>query len=628
MNCVRCGRVLPPDAKECPYCGEPVLLRKRRRSSDAPAINRPAYQRRTGNGEEQKASKEVPAGAASMLGIPKELRHDPESGRKIRVVRHSPTRESVRIDALPVEKKPAIYKNSHKKLKRAMLLVLLFTVAVVSVTAYSLFGTENGQQLMAGWGWGVAQTDAYVTLGKSYLDQAYYTRALEMLSVAVEREPENVDALVYMAQAYTEMGQEDEAVQIYESLINRIAPSHPSAYRNLIRIYEQRGLTAESLSLMKKASENTGTQEFSVMLREYTPATPTFSKQAGRYNEAIDVVISTPEGETVYYTTDGTDPSEAGQVYRKGTVIHIPEGKMTVKAIGFTETGVPSEQIEANYTVIIPTPAAPKANYASGKYKKAPKVSLRPGDEDAKKNKDIVAIYYTLDGRQATVDSTLYTGPLQLPVGDCELRAISVAKNGKISYEMRVTYSVEGNLKRKYTTDDTFKNLGLMKTTYTGFVKSYGTPDSYDVLPKEEWYSQDMTCYVARYAWGTAKFAQKDEKANPLLYALDTSNSKMTAPRSTRVGMKGSEVLNKFQDLGHPALDEDGNRLLYNLNSGGYMFGTYRKEADGLYAIHYYTPVDDKHTAFLELSYYLDQKENVKHIVWQRYLAEAATGSQ
>ena len=115
MNCVRCGRVLPPDAKECPYCGEPVLLRKRRRSSDAPAINRPAYQRRTGNGEEQKASKEVPAGAASMLGIPKELRHDPESGRKIRVVRHSPTRESVRIDALPVEKKPAIYKNSHKK---------------------------------------------------------------------------------------------------------------------------------------------------------------------------------------------------------------------------------------------------------------------------------------------------------------------------------------------------------------------------------------------------------------------------------------------------------------------------------------------------------------------------------
>ena len=585
---------------------------------------RPSTDRLTSAGPGVPKRTATPKGTASLLGIPKGLRHDPETGRKVRVVRHSPARESIRIDALPVEKKPAIYKNTHKRLKRAMLLVLLFTVAVVSATAYSLFGTENGQQLMAGWGWSVAQTDAYVTLGKSYLDQAYYTRALELLSVAVEREPENVDALVYMAQTYTELGQEDDAVQIYESLINRIAPSHPSAYRNLIRIYEQRGLTAEALSLMKKATENTGTQEFSIMLREYTPATPALSKQAGRYNEAIDVVISTPEGETVYYTTDGTDPSEAGQVYQKGTVIHIPEGKMTVKAIGFTETGVPSEQVEANYTVIIPTPAAPKANYASGKYKKAPKVSLRPGDEDARKNKEIVAIYYTLDGRQATMDSTLYTGPIQLPVGDCELRAISVAKNGKISYEMRVTYSVEGNLKRKYTADDTFKNLGLFRTTYTGFVKTYGMPDSYDELPEEERYSPDMICHVARYAWGTAKFAQKNEKASAVLYALDTTNAKMTAPRSTRVGLKGSEVMDKFQDLGHPALDEDGNRLLYNLNSAGYTFGTYRKEADGLYAIHYYTPADDKHTVFLELSYYLDQKGIVKRIVWQRYIAEAS----
>lgn len=627
MNCVRCGRPIPAGAVACPSCGQVNSTHKRRRTSAEPVINQPAYQRRKASDESTVTPKDLGKGLAGHLGIPKELRHGSEESGRIRIVRHTAKHENRRIDAVPVERKPAIYRNTHKRLKQALLLVLLFTVAVISVTAYSLLGTENGQQLMAGWGWDIAHTDAYVTLGKSYLDQAYYTRALELLSVATEREPENVDALVYMAQAYSELKEEDKAVAIYESLITRIAPSHPSAYRNLIRIYEQRGLTAEALALMKKAAENTGTQEFSIMLREYTPTTPSFSKQAGRYNEAIDVVISTPEGETVYYTTDGTDPSEAGQVYQKGTVIHIPEGKMTVKAIGFTDTGVPSEQIEANYTVIIPTPAAPKANYASGKYKKAPKVSLRPGDEDAKKNKEIVAIYYTLDGRQATVDSTLYTGPIQLPVGDCELRAIAVAQNGKISYEMRVTYSVEGNLKKKYTTDDTFKNLGLFKTTYTSFIKTYGMPESYDLLPQDEWYSPDMQSYTAVYAWGTARFAAKNEKAAPVLYALNTSNAKMTGPRSTRVGMKGSEVMNKFQDLGHPALDDDGNRLLYNLNSGGYMFGTYRKEPDGTYAIHYYTPVDDKHSIFLELSYYLDVNGIVSRIVWQRYLSETKVGT-
>ena len=178
------------------------------------------------------------------------------------------------------------------------------------------------------------------------------------------------------------------------------------------------------------------------MLEEYTPETPEFNLLEGRYNEEIDVTISIPEGETVYYTTDGTDPSESGEIYTEGTVIHVAEGKMTVKAIGFDEKGTPSEQITANYTIVIPTPAAPKSNYASGVYKTAPKVTLRPGSEDKKENAQIVAIYYTLDGREATEESTLYTEPIQLPVGDCTLRAIAKAKNGKLSYEMKVTYSV------------------------------------------------------------------------------------------------------------------------------------------------------------------------------------------
>ncbi len=620
MNCLGCGRVLPDGVSACPYCGKTAVLNKKRRKRNDSLLNRPAYERRYSI--ETDAMEGLEAGRSpARLGIPSGLQPAKDDRPQTHIVRHAPAFEKRRIDSRPVERKPAIYKNSHKVLKRTFLAILLFIVAVASATGYVLFGTENGQRLMAGWGWSFAQTDAYVTLGKDYLEQAYYTRALELLSVAVEREPENVDALVYMAQAFMETGNEERAIEIYNSLIYRIAPAHPSAYRNLIRIYEERGLTAEALGLMKQASENTSAQEFNIMLREYTPVTPVLSKQAGRYNEAIDVVISIPENETVYYTLDGTDPSESGQIYIKGTVIHIPEGKMTVKAIGFTESGVPSEQVEANYTVIIPTPAAPKANYASGKYKKAPRVSLRPGDEDAKKNKEIVAIYYTLDGRQATMESTLYTEPIQLPIGDCELRAISVARNGKISYEMRVTYSVEGNLKRKFTAEDTFKNLGLFRTTFPSFTKAYGSPLSYDILDETEWYAPDMTSYEALYDWGSARFLLKSEKAAPILYSIDTRSGKMTAPRSTRVGMKGTDVMDKFQDLGHPSLDNDGNRLLYNLNSGGYTFGTFRKESDGFHAIHYYTPVDEKHTAFLELSYYLDGKGIVQRIVWQRYLS-------
>lgn len=91
----------------------------------------------------------------------------------------------------------------------------------------------------------------------------------------------------------------------------------------------------------------------------------------------------------------------------------------------------------------------------------------------------IVAIYYTIDGRQATTESTLYNDdePIQLPTGKSTLRAIAVAANGKISYEMNVTYDVEGNLKKMFTSDDVFKNLTLYKTGYTTFTKAMGYAD-------------------------------------------------------------------------------------------------------------------------------------------------------
>lgn len=646
MICPNCGRELPDTVRVCPGCSAVQRVFKRRHAdADIPEPSEPVrVSRRVSpdpSGAKYKSEQElkhsastperpVRQGAGPRMGssgqVPIGLsKQAARNQAEVRHVRRAPDYIRRKVDARPAMMDPPIYRKSHKRLLRVVFVVLLLTLFVASAGSYMLLGTENGQRLMATWGWSIANTDAYVTLGRELLEQAYFTRSLEMLEVAIKREPENVDALVLMGQAYTELGRTDDAIAIYESLIHDIAPAHPSAYRNLIKIYQQQGYNAEALALMKTAALNANsTQEFDVMLREYTPETPSLSHTEGRYNTEIDVTITIPEGETVYYTIDGTDPSESGLIYTAGTQIHIPEGKMTIKAIGFTENGTPSEQVTANYTVIIPTPAAPKANYASGVYKKAPKVSLRPGSEDKKENEMIVAIYYTLDGRQATTESTLYDPdhPIQLPIGDSRLRAIAVASNGKISYEMNVTYKVEGNLKNMFGSKDTFKNMELYKTGYKTFSKAWGAPQSYEVLPKEEWYSPDMESYEAVYSWGTARFCIKTTGGSPVLYALDTTNSKMTAPRTTRIGMSAEDVLAKFRDLGQAALDSDGNRLLYNLNSGNYQFGTYRREADGNYAIHYYYPIGDDRKIFVELSYYLNENQEVERIVWQRYLSE------
>ena len=649
MICPNCGRELPDTARVCPGCSAVQRVFRRRHSdADIPEPAAPVkVSRRVGPQQSELRDEAQPKG--DMLGkqattperayaddiqirrkqgsagnVPIGLsKQQARSMVQARQVRRATDRTHRKLDARPAMLEPPIYRKSHKRLLRVLFIVLLLTLFVASAGGYMLFQTENGQRMMATWDWSVARTDAYVTLGRELYEQAYFTRALEKLKIAVEREPDNVDALVLMGQAYTELGFVEDAKAIYESLINEIAPAHPSAYRNLIKIYQQEGYNAEALALMKTAAQNaTSTQEFEVMLREYTPKTPELSYTEGRYTEEIDVTIEIPEGQTVYYSIDGTDPSESGLIYEPGFKIHVPEGKLTVKAIGFTENGTPSEQITANYTVIIPTPSAPKANYASGKYKKAPKVTLRPGSEDKKENAQIVAIYYTLDGRQATTESTLYTEPIQLPIGDSRLRAISVHRNGKISYEMNVTYKVEGNLKKMFNSEDTFKNMELYKTGYKTFTKNWGTPQSYEVLPEDQWYDPEMESYEAVYSWGTARFCIKTKDGSPVLYYLDTTNSKMVAPRTTKVGMKAEKVLEKYRDLGQAALDAHGNRLLYNYDSGNYQFGTYQREENGNHAIHYYYPIGDKREVFVELSYYLNAEGEVERIVWQRYMSE------
>ncbi len=654
MICPNCGRELPDTARVCPDCSAVQRVFRRRQAEAAiPEGERRVPVARSVLPDEEAAQRrrEAPAGAASvpaarrapeetprrapsgsrMPDVPVGLQRQADRERtQVRHVRRAPDHIRRKLDAGPALPNPPIYQRSRKRLKRVLFLTLLLTIFVVLGGGCLLMESEGGQRMMAQWGWSYARTDAYVTLGRDLYNQAYYERAMDALSVAVEREPDNVDALVLMAQTYTELGDIEQATAIYESLINDIAPAHPSAYRNLIRIYQQQGYNAEALELMRVAAQNAvGTQEFDVMLREFTPTAPTLSHQAGRYPEEFDLTITIPEGETVYYSVDGTDPSEAGLVYTANTRIHIPEGKMTVKVIGFDESGTPSEQITANYTVIIQTPAAPKANVQSGRYTYSPKVSLRPGGETKAEQESIEAIYYTLDGRAPTTESTLYDGnPIVIPLGDTQLRAIAVAKNGKISYEMQVTYKVTGNLKNVFRSADTFKNMELYKTGYKTFTRAWGEPQSETPLSAEEGYSPEMKSFEAVYDWGTARFLQKSEDASPVLYALDTTNASMTGPRSTKIGMAAEDVMAKFQDLGRPALDDEGNRLLYNRDSAGHTFGTYRREEDGSYAIHYYYPVDEKHTIFVELSYYLDEKGKVARIVWQRYRSELPTTAE
>ena len=90
-------------------------------------------------------------------------------------------------------------------------------------------------------------------------------------------------------------------------------------------------------------------------------ATPTFTPAAGTYREAQSVTISTiTDDATIYYTTDGTDPTTASNVYSEA--ISVSE-TMTIKAFAAKEGMDDSEIATAAYTIISVNPKNVGSNY-------------------------------------------------------------------------------------------------------------------------------------------------------------------------------------------------------------------------------------------------------------------------
>ena len=137
-----------------------------------------------------------------------------------------------------------------------------------------------------------------------------------------------------------------------------------------------------------------------VMAPEITPAT-------GEYSEHQDVTITAENGTTIYYTTDGSDPTSSSTPYEGQFTVHYDANNpTTIKAIAVDDEGNVSTIAEAVYTWI------------------APKVTIRPATRDVYNptltvvigcNPVDATVYYTTDGSEpSTSNGTLYEGPFEV----------------------------------------------------------------------------------------------------------------------------------------------------------------------------------------------------------------------
>ena len=155
-----------------------------------------------------------------------------------------------------------------------------------------------------------------------------------------------------------------------------------------------------------------------------------------------DKAVFTQEGEvelkaetgSIYYTTDGSEPTAASNLYMKSIVV---DKAMTIKAIAIDSEYQQSDVSTFTYDFSNQV-APPTANYASGEMEMGTQVIFKTATEDA-------TIYYRTDGVEPDPNKKdglqVYTGPIEVTRAT-NFKVIAVKKHMSDSRILSVGYTV------------------------------------------------------------------------------------------------------------------------------------------------------------------------------------------
>ena len=293
-----------------------------------------------------------------------------------------------------------------KALRRKRRIVLLIMALIV---------------VLAGAGFYVIYQNSYNGIMKKAQKAAQskdYTTAESYFKQAISKNAKKADAYTGLADVYLSQDKTDEGTTLFEEAVSKQS-GNVELYKACMDFYLKSDQNMEIPELLDSVSDS-----MLEKLSDYVVDEPKFSLEDSMTYDDVQKLLLTADKDTIYYTTDGTDPDLTSTKYTSEG-IQISEGETTIKAIAVNKKGVPSSISKKIYTVEFPVEDAPAVSPSTGQYDEAVQIEVKVPDG--------YTAYYTTDGTDPTTASTKYTGPIDMPKGETLFKVVLVNGKGRMS---------------------------------------------------------------------------------------------------------------------------------------------------------------------------------------------------
>ncbi len=245
-----------------------------------------------------------------------------------------------------------------------------------------------------------------------------FAKALGLYEEAYNLDDSSFEAIYGLGRMYLKVKEYENAIEFLNKALT-LDPANKKIYSYLLESYYALGDLDSIYALRETAPNDDILQLFS----DYVINPPEFSEAGGDYEEDVVLTLSNSDGNQIFYTLNGKNPTISGKLFSKPII--LKEGTTEVKAVSLNSTGEYSEVVTEVYNITYKALETPVVSPSAGTYTQQEYITITV-PEGCK-------AYYTWDGTDPSASGTLYTQPFPILKGSSVLSVVIIDSKGNNS---------------------------------------------------------------------------------------------------------------------------------------------------------------------------------------------------